>query len=196
MSKTLDFYYDIVSPTSYLAWTVAHDIASRTGAALNLVPVFLGGIMQATGNQPPGMLPARGKYMTKDVLRCAAHIGVPFTFNPNFPFNSLYVQRASVAMDMEERDRFATALMTLTWGQDTPVNPGNKDDLRAALPGIGFDPERILALASDEANKDALKANTEGAVAKGAFGAPTFFVGDEMFFGHDRLDYVERALGL
>ncbi|MEM7766729.1 MAG: 2-hydroxychromene-2-carboxylate isomerase [Pseudomonadota bacterium] len=195
MPRQFEFLYDIVSPTAYLAWYSAPETANSVGAEIVYTPIFLGGIMQGAGNTPPGMVPAKGRYLSIDVPRCAAHIGVPYHLNPAFPVNTLGVQRATVGMDdPDERNRFAKACFDYTWGRPDPLNLGTDDALQALCAAEGFDFERIKTLATDPANKAKLKANTDHALERGVFGAPTFFVGDEIFFGHDRLDYVARAV--
>ncbi|MEM0985723.1 MAG: 2-hydroxychromene-2-carboxylate isomerase [Pseudomonadota bacterium] len=195
MPKQIEFLYDIVSPTAYLAWYDAPKIAERIGAEIIYTPVFLGGIMQGTGNRPPGTVPAKAKYLAIDVPRCAAHIGIPFHSNPYFPVNTLGVQRAAIGMDdRDEQLRFSKACFDHSWGRPDPLNLGDDDDLGKFCAAEGFDLERIKALSTDPQNKARLKTNTDSAIERGAFGAPTFFVGDEIFFGHDRLDYVARAV--
>ena len=196
MTKSFEFFFDFVSPTAYLAWHVAQGVAERTGAELVLRPMFLGGVMQATGNKPPGTVAAKGKYLGIDLVRCARHIGVPFHSNPAFPFNTRPALRAALGLagEPETRRRFIDACFTLAWGTEAPRDLGDAGALAEACAMAGVDPARGAEMAVDEANKAALRANTDEAVARGTFGAPTFFVGEEIFFGHDRLDYVERAL--
>ena len=194
MPTPIEFVYDFTSPTAYLAWFTAPKVAEDVGVDIVYTPVFLGGIMQGAGNRPPGMVPAKAKYLGIDIPRCAAHIGIPFHFNPAFPVNTLTIQRATVGIDdAAERVKLADAAMRHTWGRPDPLNLGDEADLAKMCDAEGFDLERIKALASDPANKAKLKENTDTAVERGVFGAPTFFVGDEIFFGHDRLDYVSRA---
>ncbi len=98
MGRTVEFLFDVVSPTAYLAYRRLPDIAKRTGAAIAWTPVFLGGIMQATGNAPPGKVPAKGRYMNRDMARCAERYAIPFALNPHFPVKTLPLQRAAVAL--------------------------------------------------------------------------------------------------
>lgn len=196
MGRTVEFLFDVVSPTAYLAYKRLPDIAGRTGAAIAWTPVFLGGIMNATGNVPPGSVPAKGKYMNHDLVRCAERYAIAFTLNPHFPVNTLTLQRAAVAL-LDEAGEEAFAGFIDACFQAIWVDAKNMGDPAVAgevLSAAGFDPDVLLARAGDPAIKDKLKSNTDGAVARGVFGAPTFFVGDEMYFGQDRLDYVEDAL--
>ncbi|NKB47749.1 MAG: 2-hydroxychromene-2-carboxylate isomerase [Alphaproteobacteria bacterium] len=196
MAKTVEFLFDVVSPTAYLAYKRLPEIAERTGAAIAWTPIFLGGIMQATGNSPPGTVPAKGQYMDRDMVRCATRYDIPFTLNVYFPVNTLALQRAAVAiLDQAGEDtfrRFIDACFQAIWADG--ANMGDPDVAGEILSAAGFDAADLLTRASDPAIKKKLKAITDGAVARGVFGAPTFFVGDEMYFGQDRLDYVEEAL--
>jgi 2-hydroxychromene-2-carboxylate isomerase len=196
MAKTVEFLFDVVSPTAYLAYKRLPDIAERTGATIKWTPVFLGAIMQATGNAPPGKVPAKGKYMNRDMERCAARYDIPFVLNRHFPVNTLALQRAAVAvLDEQGEDAFVRlidACFDAIWAEGK--NLGDPDVAAEVLSAAGFDPEALAARTADPAIKAKLKENTDGAVARGVFGAPTFFVDDEMYFGQDRLDYVEDAL--
>jgi 2-hydroxychromene-2-carboxylate isomerase len=196
MAKTVEFLFDVVSPTAYLAYKRLPGIAARTRATIKWTPVFLGGIMQATGNAPPGKVPAKGQYMNRDMARCAARYDIPFVLNRHFPVNTLALQRAAVAVLEEQGEdaflRLIDACFDAIWAEGK--NMGDLDVAAEVLSAAGFDPEALAAKVSDPAIKEKLKENTDGAVARGAFGAPTFFVGEEMYFGQDRLDYVEDEL--
>ncbi|MEM8617959.1 MAG: 2-hydroxychromene-2-carboxylate isomerase [Pseudomonadota bacterium] len=193
---TLEYFFDYVSPWSYVAHHAMKGVVARTGATVSVRPMFLGGVMQATGNRPPGMVAAKAKYMGADLARACKRYGITMHMNPNFPMNTRGLTRATLGLmdDLATRDRFIEAVFRLCWNDPRGIDPADPSQLGPALAEAGFDPEQILALATDDANKAALRANTDEAVERGAFGAPTFFVGDEMFFGHDRLDYVEEAL--
>ena len=190
-----EFFFDFGSPTAYLAWTQLPGICTAAGADLVYRPMLLGGVFQATGNVSPVSVPAKGKYMLADMARFARRYGVPMTFNPHFPINTLQLMRGAVGVQSRMPERFVdyvTAVYESTW-----VDARNMGDLATVaevLERVGFDPRAILDLASDPAVKQALKDNTEEAVRRGAFGAPTMFVGQAMFFGQDRLDFVREAL--
>lgn len=195
MAKFFEYFFDYTSPTAYLAVPVALGVEARTGAEMRLRPMFLGGVMQGSGNKPPGTVPAKAKYMNRDLQRCAAHIGVPMYMNPAFPINTLGVLRATTGMtDAAEQRRFVITLFEAAWGQPNPVNLGDMAEVAKLCAANGFDAAAIAAQATAPANKEKLKETTDEAIARGVFGAPSFFVGDDLFFGHDRLDYVERAL--
>ena len=196
MPKTVEFLFDVVSPTAYLAYKRLPNIAERTGAAIQWTPVFLGGVMKGSGNTPPGSVPAKAEYMEYDLVRCAARYEIPFTFNHHFPVNTLIVQRAAVAtLDEAGEDAFRRlidACFQAMWVEVQDL--GDPDIVAEVMADAGFDAQSLAARAVDPAIKAKLKANTDDAVARGVFGAPTFFVDGEMYFGQDRLDYVETAL--
>lgn len=196
MPRTVEFVFDVVSPTAYIAWKRLPLMVSRTGATLKWSPVFLGGIMQATGNKPPGTVPAKGRYMDVDVPRCAAHFGIPYAPNPHFPVNTLLAQRAAAVLldDGDEASfrRLMDACFDAIWVESK--NLGEPAVAAAVLVGAGLDAGQLVARASTDAAKARLKSNTSEAVERGVFGAPTFFVGEQMFFGQDRMEYVEAAL--
>lgn len=193
MAKTVEFFFDVGSPTAYLAHKRLPQILARTGAEAIYMPMLLGGVFKATGNAAPGTVPAKGRYMGADLQRFARRFATPFAHNPHFPINTLHLMRA--AAGLQDDPRFMTyvdAIFEAMWMQ--PRNLGDPAELEPVLVAEGFDPVALAALVERQEVKDRLKANTELAVARGAFGAPTFFVGDEMFFGQDRLDFVEEAL--
>lgn len=193
MPRRLEYFFDYVSPFSYLANSQMAALVARTGAELVYRPFFLGGVMQATGNQPPATLPARGAYMAKDIPRWVRRYGVPFVFNPNFPMNTLHAMRAALAaQELGAFPAYHEALFRAAWVE--PANLADVTVLRDVIAKAGLDADRIVARAGSDEIKEQLKANTAEAVERGAFGAPTLFVGDEMFFGNDRLDFVEEAL--
>lgn len=195
MTKTVDFYFDFGSPAAYLAWTQLPKICADTGAQLSWKPMLLGGVFQATGNRAPMTVPLKGSYLFVDLARFARRYGVPLKFNPNFPINTLTLMRAAAGLQMRGDARFedyCAAMFRAIW-----VDAQNMNDpavVAAVLTSAGFEPQALLALSSEQAVKDELKAVTEAAVQRGVFGAPTFFVADQMFWGQDRLDFVREAL--
>ncbi|WP_444437143.1 2-hydroxychromene-2-carboxylate isomerase [Pseudomonas sp. A6] len=195
MSKSVEFYFDFGSPTSYLAYTQLPSICAEAGAELVYRPVLLGGVFQATGNVSPIAVPAKGRYTLTDMQRFARRYGVPLKMNPHFPINTLLLMRAATGVQLRQPERFAALLACVFKGMWVDaLNLGDAAVLGPLLAEAGFDPQALLALAADQEVKDALKANTEAAIKRGMFGAPTMFVGDEMFFGQDRLDFVREAL--
>lgn len=193
MSKSVEFFFDFGSPASYLAWTQLPQIAAETSATIVWRPMLLGGVFKATGNQSPVAIPAKGRYMLQDFARFARRYGVPMTFNPHFPINTLPLMRGATAyLDTPLFQPYLTAVFEAMWQQQK--NLGQPEVIAEVLATAGYDPEDFQRRIEDEAVKERLKATTEEAVRRGAFGAPTFFVGDEMYFGQDRLDFVVEAL--
>ena len=194
-NKTLEFHFDFGSPTTYLAYTQVQRIARDTGANLVWHPMLLGGVFKATGNVSPVTVAAKGRWMNDDIARWAQRWGVPFRFNPNFPINTLTLMRGACGMLMRQPDdfeRYLDAVFRAMWVE--PRNLGDAEVLTAVLTQAGLDTEAFMALVSDPVVKADLVARTEASVARGVFGAPTCFVGEQMFFGQDRLDFVQAAL--
>ncbi len=195
MIKTVEFFFDFGSPTAYLAWTQLPRLAANFGATLRYRPMLLGGVFKATGNASPVSVPAKGRWMNGDIQRWAKRYDVPFTFNPHFPINTLTLMRGAAGLQLRQSERFDSyckAVFAAMWQQ--PRNLGDAAVLAEVLGAAGFDPEAFMALVADPEVKAALVATTEEAVARGVFGAPTCFVGNQMFFGQDRLDFVREAL--
>ncbi len=193
-AETIEFLFDFGSPATYLAHTQMPRLAADTGARVDYVPMLLGGVFKATGNQSPMAVPAKGRWMGRDLARWAGRYGVPFAFNPHFPVNTLTLMRGAVAVQARQPERFmpyVDAVFRAMWVE--PVDLGDPAVLASTLQAAGFDPHELLAMVGDAEVKARLIANTEAAVARGVFGAPTFFVGSEMFFGQDRLDFVREA---
>ena len=194
-NKAIEFWFDFGSPTTYLAHTQLPRIARETGAQLIYKPMLLGGVFKATGNASPVSVPAKGRWMNRDIARWAARYGVPFAFNPHFPINTLTLMRGAVGLQTrrspEAFTRYVDAVFDAMWV--LPRNLGDIGELSTVLAKAGLEGEAFAALAADPEVKAALVAQTEQAVARGVFGAPTCFVGDEMFFGQDRLDFVREA---
>ena len=195
MSKTVEFYFDLGSPATYLAYTQLPKICEQTDSQLIYIPILLGGVFKATGNASPATIPAKGVYMFQDLDRYAKRYGVPLKFNPQFPINTLMLMRAVTGMQLRHPGRFQAfidCLFHALW-----VEGRSLDDLAtvaSVLTQNGFDPNAVLALTADEEVKAALKDNTENAVQRGVFGAPSMFVDNQLFFGQDRLDFVLEAL--
>lgn len=195
MSKTVEFYFDLGSPATYLAYTQLPKICADNGAELIYIPMLLGGVFKATGNASPAMIPAKGRYMFQDLDRFAKRYGVPLKFNPHFPINTLMLMRAVTGIQLRAPERFQAfidCLFNALWVEGRSLD--EPATVAAVLIEHGFSPEEILAMTTDDAVKDALKENTEIAVKRGVFGAPSMFIGQQMYFGQDRLDFVEQAL--
>lgn len=194
MSKTIEFYFDVGSPTAYLADGQLQKLAKQYGAKLVYEPILLGAVHKATNNVPPGLVPAKGKYMLlQDMPRFIARYGVPFKMNPHFPVNTLMAMRGCYAAKVLDCfDAYIDAVFQAMWVQG--LNMSNPEIFVSTLNDAGLEGEKISELVATDAIKAQLKANTSKAVDKGCFGAPTMFIGDQMFFGQDRLDFVEEAL--
>ncbi len=193
--RTVEYFFDVGSPTAYLAWTQLPKIAAETGARIAWRPMLLGGVFKASGNASPVTVPAKGRWMNEDIQRWARRYGVRFAFNPHFPINTLTLMRGATGLLMRRPDdflRYLDVVERAMW--EEPKNLGDPSVLATTLAAAGFDAEAFMALVGDPEVKARLIATTEEAVARGVFGAPTFFVGDAMFFGQDRLDFVREAL--
>lgn len=195
MAKEVSFYFDVGSPAAYLAWTQMPRLAQETGAQVAWRPFLLGGVFQATGNRSPMEVPAKGRYMQDDLQRFAARYGVAFNHNPHFPINTLTLMRGAVGLQMRQPQQmrpYVDAVFRAIWVDGKDMN--DPATVGAVLRQAGFDAQHLLALAADPQVKEQLKTVTQEAVARGVFGAPTFFVGQEMYWGQDRLDFVQEAL--
>jgi 2-hydroxychromene-2-carboxylate isomerase len=193
MTKQVEFYYDYASPTCYLAWTQLPAISAKHGAALIRKPILLGGVFKATGNTTPVSIPAKGQWMFKDIQRYAKFYGVPLVMNPHFLLNSLPAMRGAIwASRNGQIDAFDRALFEASWAKAR--NIGDLAELSAIVSEAGLDAKAMAeGIQTDEVKKTLID-QTEQAVERGVFGAPAFFVGDEMHFGQDRLPWIERAL--
>lgn len=193
MTRTVEFYFDFVSTTSYLAYTQLPALAERINAQIVWKPALLGGIFKETGNSAPITVPAKGAWMYKDLMRFAKRYNVPFVLNPHFPFNSLHLMRgALVAQRDGYLERYINAVFPAIW-----VDGLNMTDPAVAGPVLakaGIDAEALFEAIQAPEIKHALIQETAQAVERGVFGMPAFFVDDELFFGQDRLDFVEEAL--
>ncbi len=195
MAKTLEFWFDLGSPAAYLAWKRLPKFVAQTGASVVYKPMLLGGVFKAQGNASPVTIPAKGKWLLGDLARFARRDGVPLAYPPGFPVNTLPLMRITIGLLLRNPSRFAAcvdALFDALFGKALDLR--DEQALAATLAEAGFDPAELLALGSDPEIKQALIKNTEEAVARGVFGAPTFFVGDEMFWGQDRMEFVAEAL--
>ena len=197
--KSVEFYFDFGSPTTYLAHTQLPRICADTGATLVCKPMLLGGVFKATGNTSPVKVPAKGRWMGRDIAQWARRYGVPFSFNPHFPVNTLTLMRCAVGLQMKRPELltgYMDAVFNALWVQARDLGQASEVAavVAAALAPHGVSADDFMALVADPEVKAALVARTEAAVARGVFGAPTFFVGTQMFFGQDRLDFVREAL--
>lgn len=198
-AKTLELIFDFGSPNAYLTLKALPELLDRTGADLVITPCLLGGIFKATGNKAPMVqyadAPAKLAYEHLEMQRfIARHNLAKFRLNPHFPVNTLIIMRgAIVAEDEGVLDDYVDVVNRAMWEDGLKMD--DAEIIAAFLSANGFDGPALLARTQEPAIKAKLVQNTEAAVARGVFGIPTFFVGDAMFFGKDRLDQVEAALG-
>lgn len=191
-----DFFFDIASGYSYLASSQVQPLSQRTGVRARWRPFLLGAAFKETGNDTPARIPAKAAWLVRDMALWARQYGMPLTFPSRFPFNSVTALRLLVAAGRMYGDdavpRLAPALFEAAWGLDQDINDAAV--LARCAAQAGFDAAAVTAAVGTAETKDALRANTEEAVRRGVFGAPAFFVGDELFWGNDRLHFVEQAL--
>ena len=195
MPATIDFIFDFGSPNAYLSYRVLPGIVERTGARINLIPCLLGGIFKATGNQSPmtafGEVKGKLAYERLETMRfIKKHRLDKFAMNPNFPVNTLMLMRGAVAAEMDGNlEAYVEAGLKHMWEDGLKMD--DPDVYADAMTKAGLGGAGLLARTQDPAVKAKLAENTAAAVERGTFGIPTFFVGDEMFFGKDRLGQVE-----
>ena len=193
MARTLEFYFDYGSPYSYLADTQVEAIAKRTGATLERKPMLLGGVFKSTGNASPMTVEPKARWATFDMPMWARYYGVPFQPNPFFPVNTLTLMRGAAAAQIDGLfERYHPAIYKAMWVDGRNLN--DIAEVAKVLAAAGLDAQKFGNRIQEQDVKDRLKATTDEAVARGVFGAPTSFVGDMMFFGNDRLPFVEMAL--
>ncbi len=194
MTKSVEFYFDVGSPTAYLAHKRLKQLKLEYGCSIIYHPVLLGGLFKASGNSSPVTVPAKGRYMMmEDLPRFAKLYSVPLNTNPHFPINTLNLMRGAVSsLDEEYFDTYIDTIFKAIWVESR--NMGDIDTVIEVLSDAGLDAKSILEATQNPEVKQQLISNTEQAVERGLFGAPTMFVDGEMFFGQDRLQFVEAAL--
>jgi 2-hydroxychromene-2-carboxylate isomerase len=194
----VEFHFDFGSPNAYLAHLVIPGIEQRTGVVFHYVPVLLGGVFKATGNVSPAVslrgIKNKGEYTALETRRFLARNGITrYAPNPHFPVNTLQIMRGAVAARrLGCFARYVDEVYRHMWAE-----PRKMDDpavIAAALEESGLPAKQLLELAADPGVKQELLANTERSVARGTFGSPSFYVGDELYFGKDRLREVEEAI--
>ena len=198
MTLQVEFHFDFGSPNAYLSHCVIPEIERRTGATFAYVPVLLGGVFKLTNNRPPMDQTAgvknKSEYARIETDRFIRRHGIDkYAWNPDFPVNTLRIMRGAVAAEMDGwLDRYVAAVFRHMW--EEPKKMDEPEVIVSALAEDGIDGAALLERAGDQAVKDRLLANTEASVARGTFGCPTFYVGDEIFFGKDRLGDVEAEI--
>ena len=193
MSKKVEFYYDFSSPYSYLASAKIEGICERYGAGLDWKPFLVGGVYKETGNRAPLEVPSKKAYMIQDVKDWANHYGIVLNFPELFPVNSVKSMRGALVAKEYGRIRdYTHKLFEFYWIRNDDIS--QDDILRLALNELDMDQELFIKRINEQDIKDKLRNETTEAVRRGAFGAPTIFVGDRMFWGNDRLLFVESYL--
>jgi 2-hydroxychromene-2-carboxylate isomerase len=203
MANRVELTFDFVSPNAYLIWGPLREIVQRTGAQLDITPVFLGGMHKLTGNAPPMIrnkdVKGKVEYDMLEMQRfIAKHQLSKFKMHPKFPFNSISLQRLLVAAEQDGRGvQFVEAMLPKVWEEGVDIT--DPEVLAATVADIGFDAADMMARIQTDEVKQAVFANTEDAVARGSFGIPTMYVGSkggetEMFFGKERLGQIEELL--
>jgi 2-hydroxychromene-2-carboxylate isomerase len=195
MTTPIELFFDIGSTYSYLAASQVKGISERTGRKVVWRPFLLGGVFKATSNSPPVSVAARAVWLLKDAQRWADEYGLPMKMPSRFPVMTLPTERALVACELSSPEKlpdFACALFRAYWEEDR--DPTDLAEIGACAKAVGLEPERIGQAMGTQEVKDHLKKTTEEAVERGAFGAPSFFVDGEMFFGNDRITQMERWL--
>ncbi len=198
MANRVELIFDFVSPNAYLVWWPLRDLIKRTGAELDVVPVFLAGMHKLTGNAPPMIrdreVKGKNEYAMLEMQRfIAQHNLTRYRLHPQFPFNSITLQRMLFAADQDGRGvQFAEALLPQIWEDGLDITDPEK--LGGAVAGAGFDAKDLFARSQTDEVKQGLVENTSKVVERGAFGIPTMFLGDEMYFGKERLGQIETAL--
>jgi 2-hydroxychromene-2-carboxylate isomerase len=187
----LEFFYDFTSPYSYLASTRVEALAARAGATVSWRPFLLGGVLKATGNRAPIEISAKGAHMLVDLGRWAERLGVDFRFPSVFPVPSILALRTALAAETRGQLVPVThAVFRAVWVDGKAI--GKPEELAPVLSAAGLDGPGLVEAAPQF--KETLVKQTQEAVDRGAFGAPSFFVGNELFVGNDRMDFVEEAL--
>ena len=193
MRKSVEFFFDYGSPASHLAFFELRKIAREAGAEILWRPILLGGVFKAINSHSPVDIVPKGKWMMWDLANYAERYGVPFVHNPHFVINTLPIMRGAIVAERRgELERYSEAMFLAIWrdalDMDDPAVIGQ------ALVKYGFDAKAYFAGTQEQAVKDDLKTRTDAAIARGVFGLPTFFVGEKMWWGQDRLEWVKEAL--
>ena len=194
----IEFYYDFGSPNVYFVDAVLPRIATKHDAEIVYKPMLLGGVFKATNNQPPMMafagVPQKLEYMRAEIGRFIKRHGVAFQFNPHFPVMTVAVMRGATAcLGKDYAQLYFETVMTALWRDGEKMD--DPEVIGRVLSAAGLPAQEIMEAAQSQDVKDQLRSMTEAAVARKVFGAPTLFVGDEMFFGKDSLDDLDWYLG-
>jgi len=194
--RVIDFFYDVGSSYSYLATTQIERIESESGWSVRHRPFLLGAVFKATGNTTPASVAAKARWMVLDMARWSELYGIPFALPSRFPLVTLATQRALCAAEVLGGEAalraFTPRLMQAFWAEDRDV--ASPEVIAACARAAGLDADAIATGAGEAPAKDLLRAHTDAALAKGAFGAPCFVVGDDLFWGNDRIPLLLHHL--
>ena len=189
----VSFYYDYGSPYSYLAWAKLPEICTRHGATIDYRPVLLGGLFKIFDNAAPGAIEPKREWLFDDIRRYADHYGVPFLRNPHFILMTLPLMRGALWAEEEGRlEDYNKVMFEAAWVDGKNLN--DPAEIMAVLKAGGFDAAAVATAIQQDAIKQRLKDATQAAADQGIFGVPSMYVGDELFFGQDRLHWLEQAL--
>ncbi|HEV2171888.1 MAG TPA: 2-hydroxychromene-2-carboxylate isomerase [Candidatus Binatus sp.] len=202
--QSVDFYFDFSSTNSYFAAFMLPEICARNDARVNWLPTHFAALFRGTGFDVMAMTPRKARYLWRDHARYAELTGLPFKRPSRFPIKTAAALRAVLAAGHtptiddggESRERamrqISQAIMRAYWERDEDIS--DRGELASIASRAGFDGPKLIDLADSNPAREELAAVTDAAIARGVFGAPTFFIGDEMYWGKDRLDFVERSL--
>ncbi len=191
--KQISFYFDFISPYSFLAWDELLQIADRNGATLRVVPVLLAGLLNAHGQKGPAEIPAKRDYVFIDLLRWCHKRGETIKAPPAHPFNPLAALRLCEAVgDANDRVRVTDALFSACWREGHDIS--DKTVLARLLNELSLDAKTLMAEIETPNIKERIRQNTNEAISLQVFGVPTFVVDNELFWGHDRLCHLEDYL--
>ncbi len=198
MTSKVEFHFDFGSPNTYYCHRVIPEIEQRTGASFEYVPILLGGVFKATNNKSPmeafAGIKNKSEYNALETQRfIKKHNLSKFMFNPNFPVNTLHIMRGAVfAIDQGIGKEYIEAMYQCMW--EKGLNMADAEVIKEALTAANLPADELLAGSVEPEVKQKLIANTEASVNRGTFGSPTFYVGEEIFFGKDRLREVEEEI--
>ena len=188
MTKNVTFCFDFGSPYSYLAYNNLNSIR-EAGGDVTIMPVLLGGIFKATGNQPPATVQKKGEYMFKDINRWSKKLDIPFKMNPYFPILTVPHMRGAVLAQRENiLEKYMQVMFEAIWVK--AMNLNDQEILTNIAEKSGIDPNQFAEEISSDEIKNKLRENTEFAISKGAFGVPTYYLDDEMFWGIDSVKFL------
>jgi 2-hydroxychromene-2-carboxylate isomerase len=195
MAAPIDFYFDFSSPYGYFAATRISALAAKYGRTVSWKPMLLGAVFKITGSGPLPTLPLKGPYSKRDMLRTARYLDIPFNFPEPFPIATQAPGRAVCWLEQQASQQIEPAVLALYRAYFVDGKDISSPEVTAeVLAPLGFEPAKVVTALGDSGIKERLKQQTTAAIDRGVFGSPYIVVDDEPFWGHDRLDQVERWL--